>query len=104
MPFTNDGSKSPPTPIFFPTSFLFQQTPVGVGRKANLSCERSWIVILAKSIPTCFSLKCHTQHLNPSFVSAAELNTCRSISITGCLAHINPPAVNDRADPIEDTC
>ena len=77
---------------------------MGVEGKASLSCERSWIVILAKSIPTCFSLKCHTQHLNLSFVSAAGLNTCGSIGITGCLAHISLPAVDDRADPIDDIC
>ena len=106
MPFSNDGSKSPTTPtfFFFPTSFVFQQTAMGVEGKASLSCERSWIVILAKSIPTCFSLKCHTQHLNLSFVSAAGLNTCGSIGITGCLAHISLPAVDDRADPIDDIC
>lgn len=60
MPFSNDVSKSPTTPTFFPYIFRFPANTNGGGGKASLSCERSWIVILAKSIPTLFTEVSHS--------------------------------------------
>lgn len=113
MPFSKIGysSKSPSrhTYLFLHFSFPKKYLVGGKKKKRPICPEKcsgfaGGTIIFARSIPTRFPQKTHTQHLNLSFISAVGFKMHNSISINGCHAHINPLAVNDWADPIGDIC
>lgn len=92
--------------IFFSTFFSFsnkqkKERPICLVKGPGFA---EGTVILARSVPTCFSQKAHSKPLNLSVVSTVGFNMRSSISINGCHKHINHLAVNNRADPIGDTC